>query len=80
MLHRDESHGCRRLVEHAEWGGRHAPSEFYLACWIVPQRQMLIEAPPVIRENFDRETATNVSSEESSGLHWYAAQYLASNV
>ncbi|KAI7775272.1 hypothetical protein LA080_007072 [Diaporthe eres] len=46
-----------------------APSEFYLACWIVPQRQMLIEAPPVIRENFDRETAMNGSSEESSGLH-----------
>lgn len=56
-----------------------APSEFYLGCCIVPQRQMLIEGPPVIRESFDRETGMNVSG-SSSGLHWSAAQYLANEV
>lgn len=31
-----------------------APTEFYLACSVVAQRQMLIESPPNIRENFDK--------------------------
>lgn len=54
------------------------PNNYALPACIVPQRQLLLEGPGTILENF--ETATGMSNIGASyGLHWSAQQYLADN-
>lgn len=54
------------------------PKNYALPTCIVPQRQLLLEAPSSIKTNF--EDATGMQSVGTSyGLHWSAVQYLASN-
>lgn len=54
------------------------PEHYELPTCIVPQRQLLMEAPGEILTNFD--AATGMSSIGTSfGLHWSAVQYLAGN-
>lgn len=56
-----------------------APTNFGLACCIVPQRQNLLAAPRTIQENFDNETGMSTLG-PSYGLHWNTAQYMATEV
>lgn len=52
------------------------PTNYALPTCIVPQRQLLLEAPSSIVANFEEET--NMTSIGTSfGLHWSAVQYLA---
>lgn len=54
------------------------PTNYALPACIVPQRQLLLEGPGTIAENF--ENATGMSRIGTSfGLHWSAQQYLAEN-
>lgn len=55
------------------------PSNTVLPCCIVPQRQLLLEAPGAIMDNFGKATGTN-STGTSYGLHWSAALYDSKNV
>lgn len=55
------------------------PKHYELPTCIVPQRQLLLEAPGEILTNF--ETTTGMESIGTSyGLHWSAVQYLAKDV
>lgn len=54
------------------------PSNYALPCCIVPQRQLLIEAPVAILESFENKTGM-ASQGVSYGLHWAATQFLAEN-
>ncbi|KAG6363429.1 hypothetical protein INS49_008528 [Diaporthe citri] len=56
-----------------------APTYFALACCIVPQRQMLLEAPSITRVNFESQTGMS-HLRPSYGLHWSATQYVATEV
>ena len=47
------------------------PPNLALPCCIVPQRQLLMEVPRVIRDNFEAETGTK-HIRDSFGLHWSA--------
>lgn len=52
------------------------PTNYALPTCIVPQRQLLLEAPRSILTNFEYETGM-ASIGPSYGLHWSARQYLA---
>lgn len=52
------------------------PTNYELPTCIVPQRQLLLEAPSSILTNFEEETGM-ASIGTSYGLHWSAVQYLA---
>lgn len=54
------------------------PTNYALPTCIVPQRQLLLEAPSSIVANFEEETGM-ASIGPSYGLHWSAVQYLAKN-
>ncbi|KAL2280627.1 hypothetical protein FJTKL_12344 [Diaporthe vaccinii] len=54
------------------------PTNYALPTCIVPQRQLLLEAPSSIVTNFEKETGM-ASTGASYGLHWSALQYLAKN-
>ena len=47
------------------------PSNTALPCCIVPQRQLLLEAPGAYVSSFEEVTGTN-HTENSYGLHWSA--------
>ncbi len=55
------------------------PPNFALPVCIVPQRQLLIEAPAQIRDKFENVTNTK-HFDVSFGLHWSAALYNVGNV
>lgn len=52
------------------------PGNYALPACIVPQRQLLIEAPESILETFERTTGM-VQTGTSYNIHWSAAQYAA---
>lgn len=54
------------------------PTNYELPTCIVPQRQLLLEAPSSIVTNFKKETGMT-STGTSYGLHWSAVQFLAEN-
>lgn len=54
------------------------PTNYALPTCIVPQRQLLLEAPSSIVDNFEKKTGMSTIG-PSYGLHWSAVQYLAAN-
>ncbi|ROV94092.1 hypothetical protein VMCG_08247 [Cytospora schulzeri] len=52
------------------------PEHYALPVCLVPHRQLLIEAPVSIRENFESVTGMNMTG-TSYNVHWSAAQYKA---